>query len=143
MHKKTILALADKAKIYDEEQVKASKVRELIPYYRGFRRGKYLNDNINVFNSVLLPNKEEEILREYYKNLLGDNFKNHSLYNLLNVNTELGVGSKIKEMGLKQITNEKYNNIISRKMENRLTIPHYFFSSRYITRSNILPQIRN
>lgn len=142
MHKKTVLALIDKAKIYDEEKIRASKIMEITPYFRGFRRGKFLNDNINVFNNVLVD-KGGRNLREYYINLLEDNFKNHSLYNLLNVNNKLGVGYKIKQMGLKQITYEKYNNIISRKMENRLTIPHYFFSNRYISRSNILPQVRN
>jgi hypothetical protein len=90
-----------------------------------------------------LTNKGKENLREYYINLLGENYKNHSLYNLLNVNTKSGVGYNIKQMGLKQITDEKYGNIISRKMENRLSTPHYFFSNRYISRSNILPQIRN
>jgi hypothetical protein len=90
-----------------------------------------------------LTNKRKENLREYYINLLDDNYRNHSLYSLLNVNTKLGVGYKIKQMGLKQITDEKYSNIISRKMENKLTMPHYFFSNRYISRSNILPQIRN
>lgn len=142
MQKKAVLALADKAKFYDEKKVRVSTLMNLTPYFGGFRRGKFLNDNTNVFNSVL-ANKDKDNLREYYINLLGDNFRNHSLYNLLNVNKKLGVGSKIKEMGLKQITDEKYSNIISRKMENRLSIPHYFFSNRYITRSNILPQIRN
>jgi hypothetical protein len=91
----------------------------------------------------VLANKDKESLREYYINLIGDNYKNQSFYNLLNVSTKLGVGYRIKQMVLKQITDEKYSNIVSRKMENRLSVPHYFFSNRYISRSNILPQVRN
>jgi hypothetical protein len=142
LQNKTILSLADKFKSYDEEKIKMSRLMNITPYFWGFRWGKFLNDNINVFNNEL-TNKGKENLREYYINLLGDNYRNHLLYNLLNVNTKLGVGYKIKQMGLKQITDEKYSNIISRKMENRLSMPHYFFSNRYISRSNILPQIRN
>jgi hypothetical protein len=142
MHKEVVIAADKRTKIQGEEKVKTSRIREITSYYRGFRRGKFLNDNVDVFNSVL-ANKGKDNLKEYYLNLLGDNIKNRSLYNLLNINNKLGVGYNIKQMGLKQITDEKYNNIISRKMENRLTIPHYFFPSRYITRSNILPQTRN
>jgi hypothetical protein len=141
-HKNAVLASDDKTKNYDQEKERFSILMNLTPYFGGFRWGKFLSDNRNVFNSVLV-NKGKDNLREYYINLLGENFRNHSLYNLLNVNNKLGVGNKMKQMGLKQITDEKYSNIISRKMENRLSIPHYFFSNRYITRSNILPQIRN
>jgi hypothetical protein len=139
---KTVLSLAEKVKGYDEEKIKMTRFMNITPYFWGFRWGKFLNDNTNVFDSEL-TNKRKENLREYYINLLDDNYRNHSLYSLLNVNTKLGVGYKIKQMGLKQITDEKYSNIISRKMENKLTMPHYFFSNRYISRSNILPQIRN
>jgi hypothetical protein len=142
LQKKAVLYLVDKAKSYDEEKLRVAKLMDITPYFWGFRRGKLLNDNTNVFNG-LLAYKGKENLRDYYKNLLGVNFRNHSLYNLLNVNNKLGVGYKIKQMGLKQITDEKYSNIKSRKMKNRLSIPHYFFSNRYISRSNILPQIRN
>jgi hypothetical protein len=142
MHKKVILDLAVKAKLDDENKVRTTKMLEIIPYFRGFRRGKFLNDNTNVFSNMLVTNEKED-LREYYKNLLGENIRNHSLYNLLNVNNKLKVGYKIKQMGIEQIIDEKYSNQISRKMENRLTIPHYFFSNRYISRSNILSQVRN
>jgi hypothetical protein len=139
---KTVLSVAERIKNSDEEKTKMTRLMNITPYFWGFRWGQFLNDNRTVFNSVL-TNKGKENLREYYINLLGENYKNHSLYNLLNVNTKSGVGYNIKQMGLKQITDEKYGNIISRKMENRLSTPHYFFSNRYISRSNILPQIRN
>ena len=142
MQKKTVLSLAEKVKSSDEDKIKTTRLMNITPYFWGFRWGKLLSDNTNVFNSVLTNNGKEN-LREYYINLLGDSYRNHSFNNLLNVNTKLGVGYKIKQMGLKQIMDEKYSNIISRKMENRLSTPHYFFSNRYISRSNILPQIRN
>jgi hypothetical protein len=142
IYKEVVAAADERIKIQGEDKVKTSRIREITSHYRGFRRGKFLNDNVDVFNSIL-TNKGKENLEEYYLKLLGDNFKNRSLYNLLNINNKLGVGYSLKQMGLKQVTDEKYNNIVSRKMENRLTIPHYFFPSRYITRSNILPQTRN
>jgi hypothetical protein len=142
MHKTTVISLAEKAKSYDENKIKTTRFMSITPYFWGFRWGKFLNDNTNVFGNVM-ANKGKENLREYYIKFTGDDYGSHSFYNLLNVNTKSGVGSKMKQMGLKQITDEKYSNIISRKMENNLSMPHYFFSNRYISRSNILPQIRN
>lgn len=140
--KTAVVSLADKAKSYDEEKIKITRLMNITPYFWGFRWGKFLNDNTNVFDNVV-ANESKENIREYYINLIGDKSKNHSFYNLLNFNTKLGVGYKMKQMALKQITDEKYSNIISRKMENKLSMPHYFFSNRYISRSNILPQVRN
>jgi hypothetical protein len=140
--KKSALALMERGKTYDVEKERAAHILNITPYFWGFRRGHFLNDNTNVLNNKLVD-KGEVKLREYYRNLIGQNYRDLSLYNLFYIGNKVRSTQKIKRMGLKQIIDEKYSNIVSRKMENRLSTPHYFFTNRYITRSNILPQIRN
>jgi hypothetical protein len=136
---KGIFSLVSKGSNYDINKERTSELMNITPYFWGFRRGHYLNDNTKVFNNVLTI-KSKEKLRKYYKDLIDQKYKDHSLYSLLTITNK---SQKIKKMGLKQIINEKYSNIVSRRMENKLTIPHYFFSNRYIWKSNIIPQIKN
>ena len=83
-------------------------------------------DNLND-NSFIL--KKNSFFENNYLKIVEDKNAIMKLYvnngNIKNKNYKL-----INYMG-KNIIDENYNNLESRKMSNRLLLPHYFFTTRY------------
>lgn len=125
---RTMLSLSNENKVQDERKEKNSETLSLSTYTEGYRKPIYLNDNNSAFNNIL--NSATGVKsRNNYLNILNDKF---SLKNLFNIKIRI---NKLKHIYYKNIILEKYNNIFNRKMENKLTLPHYFFTSKYVAKS--------
>ena len=101
-----------------------------------------LKSQDNIYNiDIDKFNKNEDYLsKNTYLGILKDNKKIIKLFNEdLTINNPNFLGRKYIR---KNILNENYNDLDSRKMSNRLLLPHYFFTGRYIEKS-MPPQIRS
>jgi len=101
-----------------------------------------LKSQDNIYNiDIDKFNKNEDYLsKNTYLGILKDNKKIIKLFNEdLTINSPNFLGRKYIR---KNILNENYNDLDSRKMSNRLLLPHYFFTGRYIEKS-MPPQIRS
>lgn len=125
---KAILSLSEEGRIYDDKKEKNSEIEVLTPLYGGYKKALLLNDNSNATNDIS-NNIAGVKLSSSYVNILNDKF---NLKNLFNITIRV---NKIKHIDYKNIIIEKYNNIIRRKMENKLTLPHYFFTPKYVAKS--------
>ena len=85
-------------------------------------------DNRNVFN-----NNENYLFKNSYLGILKDKNK---VINLFNQNLILNSSNFLERKYIrKNILNENYNDLETRKVSNRLLLPHYFFTGRYIEKS--------
>jgi hypothetical protein len=92
-------------------------------------------DNINKLND-----NKNYLFKNNYLGILKDKNKSIKLFNQdFTINSSNFLGRKYIR---KNILNENYNDLESRKVSNRLLLPHYFFTGRYIEKS-MPPQIRS
>jgi hypothetical protein len=119
--KKALSIVKERGIIFDKKRNKYSELDLLTTLHGEYKKKILLNDNNKAFKNVLLrKNKNDFNYISEEKDIL---FNNRN-----RVDT-------IKKLQLKSIISEKYNDIITRKMENRLTKPHYFFTPLYVARS--------
>lgn len=85
-------------------------------------------DNINIFN-----NNEDYLFKNNYLGISKDKKKVIKLFNQdLTINSSNFLERKYIR---KNILNENYNDLEVRRISNRLLLPHYFFTGRYIEKS--------
>lgn len=125
--KKTALALIEHARIYDDRKKKNAELDVLTPLYGGYKKAILLNDNSNAFKGIT-NSISKNVLGNNYINIVNDKF---SLKNLFNIKINI---KKLNKINIKNIVLERYNYIVSRKMENKLTLPYYYFTPKYVAK---------
>ena len=101
-----------------------------------------LKSQDNIYNLGIDKFNENEgyLSKNSYLGIIKDKNKVIKLFNQdLTINSSNYLGRKFVR---KNILNENYNDLETRKMSNRLLLPHYFFTGRYIEKS-MPPQIRS
>jgi hypothetical protein len=94
-----------------------------------------LKSQDNIYNSGIdkLNKNESYLFNNNYLGIIKDKNKVIKLFNqniIRNRSNLLG-----RKYIRKNILNENYNDLKSRKMSNRLLLPHYFFTRRYVEKS--------
>jgi hypothetical protein len=101
-----------------------------------------LKSQDNIYNLGIDKFNENEgyLSKNSYLGIIKDKNKVIKLFNQdLIINSSNYLGRKYVR---KNILNENYNDLETRKMSNRLLLPHYFFTGRYNEKS-MPPQIRS
>ena len=97
-------------------------------------------DNIFHINIDKFNDNENYLTKNNYLGILKDKNKVMKLFNHdLTINCSNFLERKYIK---KNILSENYNDLETRKMSNRLLLPHYFFTGRYNEKS-MPPQIRS
>jgi hypothetical protein len=117
--------------------VKVVNMNKLNINYGHFIFALKAKDNLNLNTFILEKNS---LFENNYLKIEEDKNKVMKLYiNKGNVNNKY---YKLINYKGKNILEESYNDIESRKMSKRLLLPHYFFTARY-NENNIPSQIRS
>jgi hypothetical protein len=100
----------------------------------------YDNFNKNISNLYLNNGEKKNVLENNYLNIISDKNKN-KINKLNNIrykksrNIEINNNRTIIKYARINILKEVYNDIISRKISNKLLLPNYFFTPRYNEKS--------
>jgi len=97
-------------------------------------------DNMKKKEDNSLFNKQNSLVVNNSLNIVEDKYSSMKLYTN-GENNKNKYYKIIKYLG-KNIKEEKYNDIETRKLSNRLLLPHYFFTERY-NEKNMPSQIRS
>jgi hypothetical protein len=98
------------------------------------------HDNIYNINIDKFNENENYLSKNKYLGILKDKNK---VIKLFNQNLIINCSNFLSRKYIrKNILNENYNDLETRKISNRLLLPHYFFTGRYIEKS-MPPQIRS
>lgn len=106
--------------------IKVINMNKLSIKYKDFIIAMKAQDNLNQNTFDL---KENYLIENKYLNLVEDKNKVMKLYSHKESNDEIN-SKLIKYMG-KNIIEESNNDLKNRKMSNRFSLPHYFFTGRY------------
>jgi len=123
--KRVILGLHKKGEKYDKRKMKNIKVEKLSSRFSTYRKAVILNDRNKIFSHKL------KIKNQNINNFIGikeDKFR------FINLFKKSKILNNFKQEEVRNIVEERYSDIVSRKMENKLKVPHYFFPTPYISR---------
>ena len=92
-----------------------------------------IQDNLNNANIYLSDNNEGYLSKDLYLNIIKDKNK---VIKLFNENLSIEDSHYLSRKYIrKNILEENYNDLVSRKISNNLLLPHYFFTGRFNEKS--------
>jgi len=92
-----------------------------------------IQDNLNNANIYLFENNEGYLSKDLYLNIIKDKNK---VIKLFNENLSIEDSHYLSRKYIrKNILEENYNDLVSRKISNNLLLPHYFFTGRFNEKS--------
>ena len=127
---KRYINMEGKHKELEGNKIIMSKLIIAHKFYINMLRIQEIQDNLGIYKDV---KNKEYLAKNSYLDIIKDK---NEITNLFNKELEVKDPSYItKKYILKNIIEENYNDIESRKMSNRLLLPHYFFTVKYNQKS--------
>jgi predicted transcriptional regulator len=120
--------------------IKAINMDKLNIKYGDYIYAIKTQDNINHKDINIFKLKQNSLIENNYLDIIEDNNTIMKLY--INKSDKKNKYNKLINHIGKNITEESYNDLESRKLFNKLLLPHYFFTTKY-NEKNIPSQIRS